>query len=491
MSDIPKAWALSNIGIVCTYLQRGRSPKYCDHSALPVINQRSIRWHGIDSQYLKYVHPDQFPQWSNERYVRAGDVLWNSTGTGTLGRACLIKDADVATPKVVDSHVTILRPNPQVVDSRFLFYWIKGPTIQNMIDALSSGTTNQIELNRSTISETRIPIPPLNEQKRIADKLDVLLEAIAACRKRIHLVQQRFPDQFRNAVLCHAFKGNLSQSGSDQFDCPSQEEIAKSRAMIQPNVKQDIYPPLTESELKPLMELPSGWRWEKAGNIAQSIVPNRDKPKSFSGNIPWVTTPQLSDSAIEIRYNSPSAGLSTDEIATYNCRVVPSQSVIMTCVGSLGITAITVEPCVINQQLHAFVTHDLINPKYFAYALKYQKVWLEQNATSTTVRYLNKNNCNSVPIPLCSKAEQEIIANRVEHLFAMCTRIESALETLDLRLNKITDVILRAAFRGELVAQDPNDESAIDLLARIHRAPADPMIPRRAKVPKKEKTLVT
>ncbi len=91
MSELPSGWAEVTIEQVADYVQRGKSPKYIEHSDLPVINQKCIRWWGVDEEYLKFVHPDQWGSWTEERFVRPGDILWNSTGTGTVGRACLFR----------------------------------------------------------------------------------------------------------------------------------------------------------------------------------------------------------------------------------------------------------------------------------------------------------------------------------------------------------------------------------------------------------------
>ncbi|MDA8587288.1 hypothetical protein N9L47_13685, partial [Rhodobacteraceae bacterium] len=111
---LPKSWTTSEIGEVAEYVQRGKSPKYAVQSDLPVINQKCVRWWGVDVEHLKYIHPDQIPSWDEVRYLRRGDILWNSTGTGTIGRACVYRGE--LKQAVVDSHVTIIRTNPEIAD---------------------------------------------------------------------------------------------------------------------------------------------------------------------------------------------------------------------------------------------------------------------------------------------------------------------------------------------------------------------------------------
>jgi len=103
MRELPRGWVNAEIGEVPDYLQRGKSPQYTTQSDLPVINQKCVGWWGIDETNLKYVHPDQWESWTEERFLRNGDILWNSTGTGTIGRAAIFRGLQNTHRAVVDS----------------------------------------------------------------------------------------------------------------------------------------------------------------------------------------------------------------------------------------------------------------------------------------------------------------------------------------------------------------------------------------------------
>ena len=209
MSDTPATWTWSTIGEVTQYIQRGKSPKYATQSALPVINQKCIRWNELQLQYVKYIHPDQFEAWDESRYIKPGDILWNSTGTGTVGRAYLVEEKDCTPPKVVDSHVTIVRATAGL-EPRYLFNWIKSPAVQDKILEMCDGTTNQIELSRTAIAATTIPVPPREEQTRIAEHLGALLARIDACNQRLDTIPALLK-RCRRAVLDAATTGALTE----------------------------------------------------------------------------------------------------------------------------------------------------------------------------------------------------------------------------------------------------------------------------------------
>ena len=192
---------------LCTYIQRGKSPKYTEQSSLPVINQKCIRWNELQTQYLKFIDPIQFQSWTKERHVKPMDILWNSTGTGTIGRAYLYKGTELS-DAVVDSHVTILRANPVKVLPHFLFLYIQSPFVQQKIEKMQSGSTNQVELARKEIQNISISLPSLPEQKAIVKKIE---NAFAFADKAQAAITGALEQakQLKQSILKRAFEGKL------------------------------------------------------------------------------------------------------------------------------------------------------------------------------------------------------------------------------------------------------------------------------------------
>lgn len=192
---------------LCTYIQRGKSPKYINQSTLPVINQKCIRWNELQTQYLKFIDPIQFQSWTKERHVRPMDILWNSTGTGTIGRAYLYKGTELS-DAVVDSHVTILRANPVKVLPHFLFLYIQSPFVQQKIEKMQSGSTNQVELARKEIQDISISIPSLPEQKAIVEKIEKAFACADKAQAAISAALEQ-AKQLKQSILKRAFEGRL------------------------------------------------------------------------------------------------------------------------------------------------------------------------------------------------------------------------------------------------------------------------------------------
>jgi type I restriction enzyme S subunit len=196
-------------------------------------------------------------------------------------------------------------------------------------------------------------------------------------------------------------------------------------------------------------KLPDGWTWARIGQLFECIVPNRDKPRTFTGEIPWITLPDFSE-ATTIGTGSRKIGLSKAEVEEYNARVIPSGSVVMSCIGRFGLAAKIAQDSVINQQLHAFVIPPFLPAEYFVYALRAGKTYMESIATSTTIAYLNKDNCNRVPIPLPPLAEQTRIVAEVERRLSVVEELEATVSANLQRATRLRQSILQKAFTGEL-----------------------------------------
>lgn len=158
---IPSGWSRQPIGELAALIKRGISPDYAEQSEHQVINQRCIR-DGRVSMSEARPHVSVVP---DDKLLRFGDVLINSTGVGTLGRAAMFDiEADGVT---CDSHVTILRPEDVALSGEFLAHTIQ--LLQPYFESMASGSTGQAELNRELISRTKVLVPPSDLLRSFSD----------------------------------------------------------------------------------------------------------------------------------------------------------------------------------------------------------------------------------------------------------------------------------------------------------------------------------
>ena len=172
--DLPDGWVWCRAIDVCSYIQRGKSPTYSETKTYPVVSQKCVQWKGMNMSKARFIAPETVSKYEESRKLTTGDLLWNSTGQGTLGRIAIYDERlNPYKYAVADSHVTVLRPL-QVL-SKYMYYWFAGPEVQSTIEERATGSTKQIELVTSTIMSYIFPLPPLEEQQRIVTKVDELM----------------------------------------------------------------------------------------------------------------------------------------------------------------------------------------------------------------------------------------------------------------------------------------------------------------------------
>ena len=174
---IPKTWKWVRLGDASIYQQRGKSPKYTERSDFPVISQKCVRTDNIDWSAVKYVTSDSINKYEDFRFLRNGDLLLNSTGTGTMGRVGIFRENADYSKVVADGHVTVVRFSEHV-SPEFAHLFLNAPFIQDDIESKASGSTNQIEWNLSSIQNEPFPLPPLAEQNRIVARTAKLLDLV-------------------------------------------------------------------------------------------------------------------------------------------------------------------------------------------------------------------------------------------------------------------------------------------------------------------------
>lgn len=191
------------------------------------------------------------------------------------------------------------------------------------------------------------------------------------------------------------------------------------------------------------------WIGNSVGQLCDFIVPGRTKPKIFDGIIPWITTPDITSNCVSM--SKIGLSISKNEAKRIGAKIVPKNSIIISCVGDLGIVAKVDNELIINQQLHAFIPKENINKWFLLYELLTRKKYMENVATKTSVPYMNKDNCNSIPIVFPLIEEQTTIGNYFQKLDSLINQHQQKHDTL----NNIKKAMLEKMFPkpGETVPE--------------------------------------
>ncbi|MEE9443217.1 MAG: restriction endonuclease subunit S [candidate division Zixibacteria bacterium] len=187
---------------VTTFISRGISPKY-DENGYVVINQRCIREQRVDFSRIRFSDSEKTSV-KPEKFVCQWDGLVNSTGVGTLGRVAQILKPVNST--IVDSHVTIVRPDLEQLDGRYFGYALFDA--EKYIETLGEGATGQTELARGRLSEVDIRVPSLSTQRKIAAILSAYDDLIENNLQRIKILEEMAQNLYREWFVKFRFPGH-------------------------------------------------------------------------------------------------------------------------------------------------------------------------------------------------------------------------------------------------------------------------------------------
>jgi type I restriction enzyme S subunit len=200
-------WEVKKLGEVCSLITRGIAPKYIESGGIRVLNQKCIRGHSINFDLARRNNLE-LKRVPDARLIEIGDVLINSTGTGTLGRVAQVLETPTE-PTTVDTHVTIIRPLKGSFYSAFFGYMLI--QIEDELIAAGQGTSGQTELPKKDLeAKFNVSYPTdLAEQKRIVPILDEAFEGLDRARENAEANLKNASD-LRQSLLQKAFAGELT-----------------------------------------------------------------------------------------------------------------------------------------------------------------------------------------------------------------------------------------------------------------------------------------
>ena len=201
-----------------------------------------------------------------------------------------------------------------------------------------------------------------------------------------------------------------------------------------------------------LMELPEGWEWTNVKSISSVITgktPSTSNTDFWDGEIPFVTPSQIDPSGSILPPNR-----TLTELGATQARIIPENSTLAVCIGTVGKIGLLDRPSVINQQLNALAPSQSISAKFLYYWSQYfLRPWIIENASATVnAAILNKSRLEAAPVILPPLNEQKRIVAAIESLRERSQKARSTLSAIPELCDKFRQSVLAAAFRGDLTA---------------------------------------
>lgn len=345
------------------------------------------------------------------RVVPAGSVLISCIGN--LGRVGLT-DRSIA----FNQQINAVKPHPEF-EPKYLFYYFQGPLFRNALEGASTATTVAL-VNKGNFIKLPLTYPPLPEQRRIVEAIELQLGRLDAAVARLHAAKAKLK-RYRQAVLKAAVEGRL------------------------------LYPEIEEGEL------PRGWKVvpvEAVGQIVTGNTPSKSVAAYYGDEHPFYKPTDL-----EAGYDTTEStdGLTAAGLA--EARALPAKSILVTCIGAtIGKTGFIRTPGACNQQVNAIVPNQQLMPEYgyFHCISPYFQKQIKDNASSTTLPLLNKSRFKVLDFILPTKSDQLRIVKEVEARLSAVYETDATLDAQLLQATRLRQAVLKRAFEGRLVEDTVN-----------------------------------
>lgn len=333
----------------------------------------------------------------------------------------------------VNNHAHVIRARSVITTNWYLKHYLDAFSFHDYVN----GTT-RLKLTQGSLNRIPVVLPPFEEQQRIVAKLKSVLDKVSTCKERL----ERIPNilkRFRQSVLAAACSGRLTANWREE------------------------------------RQLDDEWPLHKLSDVGQVSggITKNAKRELMGLQVPYLRVANVYENRLSLT-DIFKIGVTEQELE--RCLLKEGDLLFVEGNGSLdqiGRVALwdgSISRCVHQNHLIKYRVGTTLLPKYALFQMMAQSgrsQLIEKATSSAGLHTLSISKISGVSLPIASLEEQQEIVRRVESLFALADQLEARYKKGKAYVDKLTQSILAKAFRGELVPQDPNDEPAEKLLARI------------------------
>lgn len=319
---------------------------------------------------------------------------------------CIGKCAISSISTSFNQQINALTPD-EVHSHKLIFYFLISQYFQNEVKKLSTGTATPI-INKNKWSSIYIPLPPLEEQKRIVAKLEKLMPLVEDYGKAYDALEElngSIPSKLKQSILQYAMEGKLVP----QLDCePAVEQIGAAPKEVP-------------------FEIPAKWKWvalKNVGSVISGGTPKTGEPSYWGDDIAWVTPADLGKNNAKT-ISCGARSISFDGLSNSSAKKIPAGSVIYSSRAPIGHIAIANNEITTNQGCKSLAPNfELITTDWAYYSLIARTKDIKHRATGTTFKEISGTGFGATQIPLPPLEEQKRIVAKIEALFEQIDRMQ-------------------------------------------------------------------
>lgn len=371
------------------------------------------------------------------------------------------------------------------VEPKYVLHYLLQKKVRRDAENSMTGSVGQKRVPSQFFSEIPLPLPPLNEQRRIVAKLEALLSELEAAVAQLQAVQAQL-STYRQAVLKAAFEGRLTAAWrAQQPALPTAaellEQIAAARAEQAQATGKKRKPtaPLSPTERAALPELPEGWAWVQGielGEWTGGGTPDTNTEAYWvNGDILWVSPKDMKGRLIKSTIDK----ITSIALEHSSAKPILPESILF--VVRSGILrrvlpiAINRDTVALNQDMQALsISFGFADFIYWYFLSKEKAVRDVCSKAGTTVESIEVDRLKRFPIAFPSIEEQHQIVREIDSRLSLADQLAEAVSAGLRQAEALRQSLLQQAFSGRLVPQDPTDEPASALLARLRAAAPAP-----------------
>ena len=462
--ETPKHWTNTTVGAICT-LTNGMTFKSSEWrtAGLPIIRIQNLNNSEATFNYYEGSVEDRFR-------VSPGDLLFAWSGTpGTSFGAHIWQGPEA----VLNQHIFKVTFDRKLIDPDYLCYAINQTLEEQTSNA--HGGVGLRHVTKKAFSDTRLPLPPYEEQKRLAKEIRKLRAQSAKSRNALKLLIAS-KSKARESFLEAAFAGDLTRDWQTQESLSEPVELLLSRVgtpkQAQGGREATSRVVAGRSGVSiniPDVPLPNRWAWVSLLRIARQETghtPSRRNPEYWGGTINWLGIKDANAYHGKI-INNTLQKITEAGLQNSSARLLPAGTVCLSRTASVGYVTILGETMATSQDFATWTCSDAILPEYLMYALMSEGQSIRRFGEGSVHTTIYFPEIRAFHIRLAPIDEQAAIVSRIKLAFSKLDQVVAEAEKAMQLFQQLDNQIMEYAFKGKLTKSEAGDGSAVEQLSQL------------------------